>query len=555
MSLEIATKKSISLNPQQSIEFATFALSTGLADIDFDGDPSIWEIDLDAMRQLHVDALAEDVVTVSPGLFMSQADREEYEYLNELLASYDKQGQSPLPVDTPHHADAATGIVDLTKWDEPWFSIPKPDDKEEEEVVPDDKEEEEVVPDDKEEEEVVPDDKEEEEVVPDDKEEGSNIRTCPHCGNELPRGRLPYCPACAGSLIDTPTTSGPALPIIEEPAPEEPWQFDAESLRQIDEIYENLRVLQFTADYQVPNYYTLLGVEQTASDDEIKRAIDVMLARYQEANYHISLTPRQQRQMTVLNTYVQDAYRALLDPSQRHNYNIWLSQPSIPTVSQVELDAARQREATKKHQEAELSKQGPAPPEKTAPPHEYEVRIDSSRSLMDQFPDIQAEAQNHRVIALTLNPAMTQEFMPEIIEQILQTDKAQNFVSDMKFNSFSIHQNNDGSLHFTGNAIGSYVKIAMALGKNKPTSISGNIRIVDGVPQLADVDISIEDLSFLGKAFLKGSRGKVLGMIQNADILKGAKTALANVYIAAESIDMNIIGDSIRIVVNNNPKQ
>jgi|GEM_PF-3670730 len=190
--------------------------------------------------------------------------------------------------------------------------------------------------------------------------------------------------------------------------------------------------------------------------------------------------------------------------------------------------------------------------EQTALAQEYEVSIDPSRSLKDQFPEIHKEALEHRTIALTLNPAMTKKFLPEIIEGISQIGNVQHFVSGMRFNSFSIQQNEDESLHFVGAAQVSYANQAAALGKNKPTSISGNIAIEDGIPRLSDITISIDNLNVLGKGLLKMYKRKVIDMIQKADILKGVKNALASAQIPVESIHLNIIGDSIRIIVENN---
>lgn len=110
MSLEITTQNPITLNPQQSIEFASLALRNGLADVDTSADPTTWQVDFGAMTQMHINAsVLHETTQVSPGLFMSREDREEYERLKELLAA-DAAEEAETPVQAAYTPLPTAGV-------------------------------------------------------------------------------------------------------------------------------------------------------------------------------------------------------------------------------------------------------------------------------------------------------------------------------------------------------------------------------------------------------------------------------------------------------------
>lgn len=99
------------------------------------------------------------------------------------------------------------------------------------------------------------------------------------------------------------------------------------------------------------NYYELLGLERTASADEIWEAYQAALATYREGSLAVYGLVTEEERRLVLER-VQEAFQVLRDPEKRKEYDLALLRhsPYVPpkaafrkSVGKVEIEEAPRR--------------------------------------------------------------------------------------------------------------------------------------------------------------------------------------------------------------------
>ncbi len=367
-------------------------------------------------------------------------------------------------------------------------------------------------------------------------------------------------------LEPTPSTNPPT------PA-EQPWQFNADGVAQINETYNNLQILQFFDAYQVPNYYELLEVKQTASDDEIKKAVNTMLIRYNTGNYNSSIIPPQQRaQMDALCSYVRESLRSLLDPERRSNYNTWLTQPNISTILQVALDAERERAAVQKRQAATAAQPKSAAqqakpaaaakspePAKVQPP--YELRLDPKLPLIDQIRT--AFDGGSAQVNVALGPEDMQGLLPQIISQALQADKIKRYVSGLAFDEKKLELVMDGD------------QIKLDAEADLSTTEETPVVKKDNIPLKVSIALSMDDDGKLivtqfkydgrgpkgwAKVKLWKAGSPIVGIniddtVMSADIEEKLQELLAGEGIPVDQTSFSFRNGKVQLVMKKNPKK
>lgn len=117
------------------------------------------------------------------------------------------------------------------------------------------------------------------------------------------------------------------------------------------------------------NYYELLGVERTASKEEIWEAYQAALATYQPGSLAAYGLVTEDERLTILER-IQGAYRTLRDPELKKAYDLALLKrtfyysPKAPfrkSVGKVEIEEAAPRPRLRDRLRRLFSKRKPAP--------------------------------------------------------------------------------------------------------------------------------------------------------------------------------------------------
>ena len=75
----------------------------------------------------------------------------------------------------------------------------------------------------------------------------------------------------------------------------------------------------------LPDYYTLLGIDSAASVDRVRKAFHLFARKYHPDNFSLSGQPKQERAEEIYRRGT-EAYRVLLDPVKRASYDKGLEQ-------------------------------------------------------------------------------------------------------------------------------------------------------------------------------------------------------------------------------------
>jgi len=169
----------------------------------------------------------------------------------------------------------------------------------------------------------------------------------------------------------------------------------------------------------------------------------------------------------------------------------------------------------------------------------YEFRPNPTKSWQDQLVDLQGAVAQNDIVQTTLAPYLAEEFLPQIIRGAMNSEAVRKYISGLNFREFNLTPQAN-IMSFSAQADISFEGAAKLLGSNREVHLTGSMVIRNGIPSVEGLGISITNLNFLQRNAFDSQKKKIIEMVQNADIVSGAKSALEATGISVENLNFGI---------------